>query len=414
MPQVGTAVGTVLDQAKLVNAKGEVIGSPPNFAVGIDATPGWCGSGEPAHARLRALGDASRRGRDRRRNGRTRASPRRRLASASSQQARVKQFKIVGLVKYGNVDSLGAATVAAFDLSTAQALFDKRGQVDMISIAGRPGVTPAAARNAVGAALAATSTKVQTASEADPFDFAGLKGFVTFIKVFLLGFAGIALFVGAFIIFNTFSITVAQRTREFALLRTIGASRRQVLRSVVLEAFLIGLAATAVGVGLGLLIAKFLSAVMKMVEIDLPQAGTVFALRTVLVSLLVGVVVTVRGRPDPRGAGDTRAARCGAPRGLGAPEVARVSCDAVHRDRPGRRRVRRAGVRHVRGRRRRVRARPRLRGRNARDVHRRRAARAAARSPDRLGRSARPQPASPAHRGASHARTRRAIRAVRP
>ena len=78
---------------------------------------------------------------------------------------------------------------------------------------------------------------------ADPFDFKSLESFVTFIKVFLLAFAGIALFVGAFIIFNTFAITVAQRTREFALLRTIGASRRQVLRSVVLEAFVIGLAA---------------------------------------------------------------------------------------------------------------------------------------------------------------------------
>jgi putative ABC transport system permease protein len=134
---------------------------------------------------------------------------------------------------------------------------------------------------------------VQTAEAADPFDFKGLKSFVTFIKIFLLAFAGIALFVGAFIIFNTFAITVAQRTREFALLRTIGASRRQVLRSVVLEAFIIGLAATIVGAALGVLIAKFLNAVMKAAEIDLPQAGTVFSLRTVLVSLLVGVVVTV-------------------------------------------------------------------------------------------------------------------------
>ena len=134
---------------------------------------------------------------------------------------------------------------------------------------------------------------MQTAQAADPFDFKGLQGFVTFIKIFLLAFAGIALFVGAFIIFNTFAITVAQRTREFALLRTIGASRRQVLRSVVLEALIIGLAATIVGAALGVLIAKFLNAVMKAAEIDLPQAGTVFSLRTVLVSLLVGVVVTV-------------------------------------------------------------------------------------------------------------------------
>ena len=148
-------------------------------------------------------------------------------------------------------------------------------------------------RQAVGDALAATSTKVQAAKEADPFDFKGLESFIRFIKIFLLAFAGISLFVGAFIIFNTFSITVAQRTREFALLRTIGASRRQVLRSVVLEAFVIGLVATVIGAALGLLIAKLLDAVIKLVQIDLPQGATVFALRTVLVSLFVGVVVTV-------------------------------------------------------------------------------------------------------------------------
>ena len=134
---------------------------------------------------------------------------------------------------------------------------------------------------------------MRTAQEADTFDFASLEGFVKFIKVFLLAFGGIALFVGAFIIFNTFSITVAQRAREFALLRTIGASRRQVLRAVMLEALVISVAATAAGIGLGLLIARLLNAALKLAQIDLPQAGLVFSLRTALVSLLIGVVVTV-------------------------------------------------------------------------------------------------------------------------
>ncbi len=292
VPQVGAAVGTVLDQAKLVNAKGEVIGSPPNFAVGIDAAqagadrvnPLTLDSGRWAARDGEVAIDAG-------------TARREHLAVGESvgvvAGGPVRQFTIVGLVRYGNVDSLGAATVAAFDLSTAQALFDKRGEVDQVSLESRTGIAPAAARAAVTRALAGTPTKVETADEADPFDFKGLKSFVEFIKVFLLAFAGIALFVGAFIIFNTFSITVAQRTREFALLRTIGASRRQVLRSVVLEAFVIGLAATAAGAGLGVLIAKLLNAVMKTVGIDLPQAGTVFALRTVLVSVLVGVVVTL-------------------------------------------------------------------------------------------------------------------------
>jgi putative ABC transport system permease protein len=165
--------------------------------------------------------------------------------------------------------------------------------VDTISFAAKAGVASAGARSAVAGALAGTSTTVRTANEADPFDLKSLENFVKFIKIFLLAFGGVALFVGAFIIFNTFSITVAQRTREFALLRTIGASRRQVLRSVVLEAFVIGLAATVVGVGFGLLISKLLNAALKIAQIDLPQAGLVFTPRTVLVSLLVGVVVTV-------------------------------------------------------------------------------------------------------------------------
>ena len=189
------------------------------------------------------------------------------------------------------------------------------------------------ARGASLSALAGTPTKVQTAQAADPFDFKGLQGFVTFIKIFLLAFAGIALFVGAFIIFNTFAITVAQRTREFALLRTIGASRRQVLRSVVLEALIIGLAATIVGAALGVLIAKFLSAVMKAGR-DRPAAGG----NGLLAAHGARQPARRRRRDRPRqhhpgGAGDPRCAGVRAPRGLDDAEVAAVARDAVHRDR---------------------------------------------------------------------------------
>jgi putative ABC transport system permease protein len=297
-PDVGTAVGFVLDQAKLVDSNREVIGMPPNFAVGIDAeqpgvdrvNPLKLGSGRWAHGPAEVAIDVG--------------TARRNDLSVGDRVGLVadgplRRFTIVGLVRFGSVDSLGTATMAAFDLRTAQTLFDKRGEVDAIAAGGRDGTAPAAVRKAVSGALAGEPTKVQTAVEADPFDFKGLKGFVTFIKVFLLAFAGITLFVGAFIIFNTFAITVAQRTREFALLRTIGASRKQVRRSVVLEAFLIGLGATVVGVALGFAIAKLLNSVMKAAEIDLPQAGTVFSLRTVLVSLLVGVVVTVAAAVIP-------------------------------------------------------------------------------------------------------------------
>ena len=102
-------------------------------------------------------------------------------------------------------------------------------------------------------------------------------GFLNIFQDFLLAFGGIALFVGSFVIANTLSITIAQRTRELATLRTLGATRRQVLRSVLLEAFVIGLLASIVGLFLGLLLAKGLNALLVSFGIDLPQAGTVFA-----------------------------------------------------------------------------------------------------------------------------------------
>ena len=114
-----------------------------------------------------------------------------------------------------------------------------------------------------------------------------------FFKYFLLAFAGIALFVGAFVIANTLSITIAQRMREFATLRTLGASRRQVLWSVVIEALVIGVLGSIVGLFLGLGLAKLLNALFVVFGIDLPQGQTVFATRTVVVSLLVGTIVTL-------------------------------------------------------------------------------------------------------------------------
>ncbi len=117
--------------------------------------------------------------------------------------------------------------------------------------------------------------------------------FTKFFSYFLLAFAGIALFVGAFVIFNTFSITVAQRTREFATMRTIGASRRQVLASVILESLVIGLVASLIGLGLGVLLAEGIESLFRSLGVELPTADRVFATRTVVVSLIVGVGITL-------------------------------------------------------------------------------------------------------------------------
>jgi putative ABC transport system permease protein len=118
-------------------------------------------------------------------------------------------------------------------------------------------------------------------------------GFLNIFQDFLLAFGGIALFVGSFVIANTLSITIAQRTRELATLRTLGATRRQVLASVMLEAFVIGLVASILGLFLGLGLAKGLNSLLVSFGIDLPQTGTVFKTRTIVISLVVGVVITL-------------------------------------------------------------------------------------------------------------------------
>jgi putative ABC transport system permease protein len=203
----------------------------------------------------------------------------------------VRPFKLVGLAQYGDVSSLGSATFAVFTIPTAQSLLDRIGKFDAISVAGKDGVTPQQLVNEIRPLLpsdALVRTGAQQASE----DLKDVE-FTKFIRYFLLAFAGVALFVGAFVIFNTLSITVAQRTREFATLRTIGGSRRQILWSVVIEALVIGLVASLIGLFAGLGLAAGLNALFKALNVDLPTQGLVFAPRTIIVSLLIGVIVTL-------------------------------------------------------------------------------------------------------------------------
>ena len=196
-------------------------------------------------------------------------------------------MRVTGIGTFGDVDSIGTATFALFDLHAAQKLFHKRGSYTEILVGG-----PDSVRKQLSESLG-DSLQVQTAAANDRFTLDGLKMFVKFLKVLLLVFGGIAVFVGAFTIYNTLSITVAQRSRELALLRALGATRRQVLRSVVVEALVIGTIASAIGLAAGIGLAKLLSSVFASAGIDLPSTSTVFGTRTIIVSLAVGIVVTV-------------------------------------------------------------------------------------------------------------------------
>jgi putative ABC transport system permease protein len=209
-----------------------------------------------------------------------------------------KQFKLVGLATIGSASGLGGATVVVFDLPTAQALFDKRNQVDFAFVAAKSGVSDTKLQREIASILPPTAQVRTAAQEADKAGDDIREG-LSFLTTGLLAFAFIAVLVGAFLIFNTFSITVAQRARELALLRTLGATRRQVLNSVLLEALTIGLIGSIVGIVAGLGFATAINALFKALGIDLPTTGLVLESRTIIVCLLVGTIVTLVGALAP-------------------------------------------------------------------------------------------------------------------
>ena len=202
------------------------------------------------------------------------------------------EFTIVGIAGFGTADNLGGATLALFDTATAQQVLGREGVFDEIDVVAEPSVTQTQLRGQIQDALPKGVEAVTSASVADE-QSKQLQDALGFFRTVLLVFAFIALFVGAFIIFNTFSIIVAQRTRELALLRMLGASRRQVLTSVIAEAFLVGLVASGLGIVAGLGIAVGLQGLLSAFNIDLPSTSTQLQARTIIVSLTIGTLVTV-------------------------------------------------------------------------------------------------------------------------
>ena len=202
------------------------------------------------------------------------------------------EFTVTGILGFGPADSLAGATLAGFDLATAQQVLNRQGVYDQIDVVAAPGVSPQAMRDRIAATLG-RDYQVLTGKQLAADTVKSIGSFVNFINYALLAFALIALFVGSFIIVNTFSIILAQRARELAVLRCVGASRRQILGSVLGEAAIVGLASAVAGLGVGILIAIGLKAAFSAVGADLPSTSLVIAPRTVIVALLVGLVVTV-------------------------------------------------------------------------------------------------------------------------
>ena len=202
-----------------------------------------------------------------------------------------KTYDVSGIATLGDSDNLAGSRLVVFTLPEGQRVTGHDGYDD-ISVAASGGTTPEQLKAAIAQELG-PEFAVRTGKEQAEKQARDLSEALGFIRTALLVFAAVALLVGSFLIFNTFSVTVAQRTREFALLRTLGASRGQVLRSVLAETFVIGVLASLLGIAFGMLLAPGLAALLASFGLDLGSTSTVLEPRTVIAGLIVGIVATV-------------------------------------------------------------------------------------------------------------------------
>ncbi|HEU4910563.1 MAG TPA: FtsX-like permease family protein [Actinomycetes bacterium] len=297
VPGVDEAQGGVFGYARLIGSDGEALGNPATGAPAIGLN--WSDSkrlnpfqiveGGPPAADDEVVIDA-------------RSAEIGRLAVGDTTTVLVQgpplQVTISGVARFGTVKTPGGSTVVMFRDTVAQELVAEPGKFDDISVVASPGVSQrelvADIRRVLPAgAEAVTGTKI-TAETQDE-----VRRGLAFFRTFMLVFAVVALLVGAFMIFNTFSITVAQRTRENGLLRALGAGRRQIMASVVIEAFVVGLLASVLGVVAGLGVAYALQQLLKALGMIDTLGGVVFAPRTVLISMVAGIGVTVLAALSP-------------------------------------------------------------------------------------------------------------------
>jgi putative ABC transport system permease protein len=209
-------------------------------------------------------------------------------------------YTITGIVTWGRADSPLGATVTAFTPGRAARVLGQPGKVSQIDIQAAPRVPQPLLMSRLRAAIRGTPhVQVVSGQAVIAEGQQSIHQALSFIGVFLLVFACVALFTGSFVIFNTFSIIVAQRLRELALLRAVGGSRRQVMASVLGESLIIGVLASAAGLGAGIGLAVLLKAGLAAIGFDLPSAGLVVNPRTVLVSPAAGIVITILAAVSP-------------------------------------------------------------------------------------------------------------------
>jgi putative ABC transport system permease protein len=198
---------------------------------------------------------------------------------------------LVGVVRYGETGNLAGATFTGWEAASAQQLLLHDDTWSAVAVRADDGVSDATLKKRIADALPA-GYDVRTSAEQAEEAASDIEQGLSFLNVFLLVFAGVAVFVGSFIILNTFSMLVAQRTRELALLRAVGASRAQVTRSVLVEALIVGFVGATAGIGVGIGLASLLKALFGAFGLELGSTPFVFAPRTFLWSYAVGLIVT--------------------------------------------------------------------------------------------------------------------------
>lgn len=214
-------------------------------------------------------------------------------------QAAPARARVVGLLSLGTGnDGLGGLSVVAFEEGEARRLLGRPTGFDSVEVVGAPGVDQGELRRQVATAIGPGLEAVPSQAAARE-SAARVQDDLGFFGTLLLVFAGVSLFVGAFIILNTFQILIAQRTRELGLLRTLGATAGQIRASVLAESLAVGVVGSLVGLVFGVAVAQALQALLRSAGIDLPDAPTVFRARTAAVSLAVGVVVTTAAAALP-------------------------------------------------------------------------------------------------------------------
>jgi len=202
-----------------------------------------------------------------------------------------REFTISGLFGFGDRLDLGAMTFAAFDEATAQAAVGAPGEVDAVNVVAGPGESVAAVRSRIQRDLG-PAYEVEPAADAAAGAGASVRDILALLTAVLLAFAAVGVVIAALLVFNTFTIVVAQRSRELGLLRVLGASRAQVVGAIVAEALVVGAVASAVGLVVGIGVAGVLLRVVEGAGFDVPDGGVVVGARTVVVALGVGIVVT--------------------------------------------------------------------------------------------------------------------------